>query len=70
MTLGSIIHRFFSPSPSPVAQSQSKAHVYDGIGHIAIGSSPHHGVSLKVTEQINNHVRHARIGKITIKGNA
>lgn len=44
--------------------------VYDDIGHMAFGSDKYRGTMLSITEQINNHVRHARIGRITLKAAA
>lgn len=51
-------------------QGERKAKVYDGIGHIAILTDQRYGQELHVVEQFNHVVRHARIGKITMKAAA
>lgn len=51
-------------------QGERKAKVYDGIDHIAILTDQRYGQELHVVEQLNHFVRHARIGKITLKAAA
>lgn len=67
MSLGSIIGSIFA---SRLVYQPSKAKVYDGIGHIAILTDQRYGQELHVVEQLNHFVRHARIGKITLKAAA
>lgn len=68
MSLGSVLGSIFAPKQSN--DNQQPTYTYRNLDAYAAISSPYVGVRLSIEAALNANLRHARIGKITLKAAA